>query len=56
MTNDRGDDVIYGGDNVTGTSYIHGGYGDDKLIGGSNVTGDYVMIYGDNGEEVFDNL
>ena len=49
METDSGDDVIYGGDNHYGDSYIHGGYGDDKLIGGHGLTGSYARIYGDNG-------
>ena len=51
-----GNDVIYGGDNGAGDSYIHGGYGDDKLIGGHGLTGDYGYIWGDSGFSVWDSF
>ena len=47
---DRGDDMIYGGDNGAGDQYLIGGYGDDTIIAGNNTGGDYVYAYGDQKE------
>ena len=45
---DVGDDVIKGGDYITGNLIIAGGQGDDKIWTGSDSQGGYMYIYGDN--------
>ena len=47
-----GDDLIKGGDNITGDQYIEGGYGNDIIYSGSGLNGgEYVIIRGDLYEE-----
>ena len=47
---DRGDDVMYGGENIQGDQYLSGGYGDDQVFPGPGSEGDYVYAYGDQPE------